>query len=59
VPVDEHTVERLHALLEEQSALRRVATLVAADPGPRRLFDTVCQELAVLLCVDSTDVVRY
>jgi signal transduction histidine kinase len=59
VPVDEHTVERLHALLEEQSALRRVATLVAADPAPRRLFDTVCQELAVLLGVDSTDIVRY
>ena len=59
VPVDEHTVERLHALLDEQSALRRVATLVAADPGPRRLFDTVCQELAILLAVDSTDIVRY
>jgi len=59
VPVDEHTVERLHALLEEQSALRRVATLVAADPAPRPLFDAVCQELAVLLGVDSTDIVRY
>jgi signal transduction histidine kinase len=59
VHVDEHTVERLHALLDEQSALRRVATLVAADPGPRRLFDTVCQELAILLGVDSTDIVRY
>jgi signal transduction histidine kinase len=57
--VDGHTVERLHALLEEQSALRRVATLVAADPAPRRLFDTVCQELAILLGVDSTDIVRY
>jgi len=52
-------VERLHALLDEQSALRRVATLVAADPGPRRLFDTVCQELAILLGVDSTDIIRY
>jgi signal transduction histidine kinase len=59
VPVDEYTVERLHALLDEQSALRRVATLVATDPAPRRLFDTVCQELAVLLRVDSTDMVRY
>jgi signal transduction histidine kinase len=59
VPVDEHTVERLHALLDEQSALRRVATLVAADPGPRRLFDTVCQELAILLGVESTDIIRY
>jgi signal transduction histidine kinase len=59
MPIDEHTVQRLHALLEEQSALRRVATLVAADPAPRRLFDTVCQELAILLGVDSTDMVRY
>jgi signal transduction histidine kinase len=59
MPVDEHTVERLHALLDEQSALRRVATLVASDPAPRPLFDTVCQELAVLLGVDSTDIVRY
>ena len=29
----------------EQSALRRVATLVAADPAPRSLFDGVCEEL--------------
>jgi hypothetical protein len=32
---DALSVERLEALLAEQSALRRVATLVAADPDPR------------------------
>jgi hypothetical protein len=42
---DAHSVERLEALLAEQSALRQVATLVAADPDPRRLFDCVCEEL--------------
>ena len=55
----EHSVERLEALLAEQSALRRVATLVAADPEPRRLFDTVCEELGRVLGVDSTDMLRY
>jgi signal transduction histidine kinase len=56
---DEHSVERLEALLAEQSALRRVATLVAADLEPRRLFDTVCEELGRVLGVDSTDMLRY
>ena len=51
--------ERLEALLAEQSALRRVATLVAADPEPRRLFDSVCEELGRVLGVDSTDMLRY
>jgi signal transduction histidine kinase len=52
-------VERLEALVAEQSALRRVATLVASDPEPRALFDAVCEELARVLGVDSTDMVRY
>jgi signal transduction histidine kinase len=56
---DEQSVERLEALLAEQSALRRVATLVAADPEPRRLFDSVCEELGRVLGVDSTDMIRY
>ena len=53
------TVTRLEALLEEQAALRRVATLVARDTEPGRLFDSVCQELGRLLGVDSTDIVRF
>jgi signal transduction histidine kinase len=54
-----HSVERLEALLAEQSALRQVATLVAADPDPRRLFDCVCEELGGVLGVESTDMIRY
>jgi signal transduction histidine kinase len=56
---DARSIERLEGLLAEQSALRRVATLVATDPEPRRLFDTVCEELGRLLGVDSTDMLRY
>jgi signal transduction histidine kinase len=56
---DQHSVERLQVLLREQSALRRVATLVAAEPDPRALFDAVCEELARVLGVDSTDMVRF
>jgi signal transduction histidine kinase len=56
---DEHSVKRLEALLAEQSALRRVATLVAADPDPGRLFDCVCEELGSVLGVRSTDMLRF
>jgi signal transduction histidine kinase len=56
---DGDTLSRLEALLEEQAALRRVATLVARDTEPGRLFDCVCQELGRLLGVRSTDIVRY
>jgi signal transduction histidine kinase len=50
---------RLEALLAEQEALRRVATLVAADTPPGELFDHVCEELGLLLGVQSTDIIRY
>lgn len=53
------TVAPLEALLEEQAALRRVATLVAADTEPARLFECVCAELGRVLGVDSTDMIRY
>jgi signal transduction histidine kinase len=50
---------RLHALLAEQAALRRVATMVAGcTPGPV-LFGRVCEELGELLDVKSTDMIRY
>jgi signal transduction histidine kinase len=55
----EHSVERLESLLVEQSALRRVATLVAADPDPTRLFHAVCEELGAVLGVESTDMIRF
>jgi len=43
----------------EESALRRVATLVANDPDARLLFDSVCEELGGVLGVDSTDIIRF
>ena len=49
-------VERLAA---EQSALRRVATLVAREHSPRELFTTLVEELGVLLEVDATAILQY
>jgi signal transduction histidine kinase/limonene-1,2-epoxide hydrolase len=49
-------VERLAA---EQSALRRVATLVAREHSPEDLFATLAEELGVLLEVDSSAILRY
>jgi signal transduction histidine kinase len=50
---------RLQALLAEQSALRRVATMVAASTPAPALFGRVCEELGELLAVKSTDMIRY
>ncbi len=49
-------VERLAA---EQSALRRVATLVAREHSPDELFASLVEELGVLLEVDATAILRY
>jgi len=46
-------------LLEEQAALRRVATLVAEGTPPEKVFPTVNEEVARLLDVDGTRLVRY
>jgi len=56
---DQSSVTAIEALLEEQAALRRVATLAAGSPHARRLFDRVCEELGHLLEVESTDMVRF
>ena len=56
---ERHSLEELNALLVDQSALRRVATLVATDPDPRVLFDCVCEELGRVLGVSSTDMLRF
>jgi GAF domain-containing protein len=48
--------ERLAA---EQSALRRVATLVAREHSPDELFATLIEELGVLLEVDATAILQY
>ena len=49
-------VERLAA---EQSALRRVATLVAREHSPDDLFATLAEELGVLLGVDAASILRF
>lgn len=49
-------VERLAA---EQSALRRVATLVAREHSPEDLFATLAEELGVLLKVHASAILRY
>ena len=50
---------RLRALLAEQAALRRVATMVAAGTPAPALFGRVCEELGQLIDVKSTDMIRF
>ena len=50
---------RLQALLAEQAALRRVATMVASSTPAPALFGRVCEELGELLAVKSTDMIRF
>ena len=50
---------RLQALLAEQTALRRVATMVAGCTPAPALFGRVCEELGELLAVTSTDMIRF
>ncbi|MCW2500756.1 MAG: hypothetical protein JWN87_2432 [Frankiales bacterium] len=46
-------------LVEEQAALRRVATFVAQEPSPAEVFATVTEEVRRLLGVDVTGMLRY
>jgi signal transduction histidine kinase len=46
-------------LVAEQSALRRVATLVAREPSPQEVFTVVADELRRLLGADVTGILRY
>ena len=47
------------SLAAEQAALRRVATLVAADAPPTAVFEQVTEEVARLLGAPSANVIRY
>jgi PAS domain S-box-containing protein len=49
----------LRVLAEEQAALRRVATAVATETDPRRVFGVVTEEVARLLDAQSANMVRY
>ena len=49
----------LRAYAEEQAALRRVATLVARDAPPERVFAAVTEEIGRVLAADYTAMSRY
>jgi signal transduction histidine kinase len=49
----------LNRLLEEQAALRRVATLVAQTVSPSRIFETVTREVGLLSGADHARMERY
>jgi GAF domain-containing protein len=51
--------ERARGLAEEQSALRRVATLVAREPASEAFFSTVAREVASVLNVPGAIVERF
>src|SRR3954453_10628431 len=51
--------EALAALAEEQSALRRVATLVPTGPEPEAVFEVVAEEAGRLLHARSAATIRY
>jgi len=49
----------LHRVVDEQSALRRVATAVAGAAGPEQVFDLVCQETGRLFGADTVNLVHF
>lgn len=51
--------EELHRLADEQSALRRLATLVAEGAQPAVVFDAVCQETGRLFDVSSVNLAQF
>ena len=54
-----HDVTETRMLLQEQAALRRVATLVAEGHGAGDLFKAVAAEVGQLLGADATRLLRY
>ena len=55
----ERVEERAHELATEQAALRRVATLVARESSPGRLFAVVAEQVARIVDVPLVRLVRY
>ena len=51
--------DRLSVLAEQQTALRRVATLVARGASPSEVFAGVAEEMANCLKADNAGVLRY
>jgi PAS domain S-box-containing protein len=57
---ERHAAEAaLRRLAAEQAALRRVATAVAAETEPRRLFGLVIEEVGRLMEAQSSNMIRY
>src|SRR3954447_14779629 len=54
-----HAAADLRRLAQQQAALRRVATCVAAESDPSTVFDLVAEEVACLLGGRSANVVRF
>ena len=54
-----HDVTDTRMLVDEQAALRRVATLVAQGPNAGELFTAVAVEVGQLLGADATRLLRY
>jgi signal transduction histidine kinase len=55
----ERSRDDLNRLVEEQAALRRVATLVAEAAEPSRIFETVTREVGLLYAADYARMDRY
>jgi PAS domain S-box-containing protein len=51
--------QALHRLVEEQAALRRVATIVAREPAPGAVFAAVAEECGKLLGIPLISMARY
>jgi GAF domain-containing protein len=51
--------ERLAQLVDEQAALRRIATMVAQESPPAEVFTEVAEAVAVLLGLESAAVFSY
>jgi GAF domain-containing protein len=51
--------EALAQLADEQAALRRVATLVASEVAPARIFPAVCEHVGHLLEADMTGILMF
>ena len=51
--------QELARLADEQAALRRVATLVAAGAPPAEVFDAVTREVAALIPADASALTRF
>ena len=49
----------VHRLVDEQSALRRVATAVAGVATPEQVFDLVCRETGSLFGGDTVNLVHF